>query len=120
MVNHYAKIWHVRLGVANNTHPLSWWGGGHKRKRSNLEFAGRSHYHPQLRVHLTYSSIPHYRIYTKREVYNLVCVCVLWGIMGKTRNYRCQARLRDSTEVTLELWLNISNCCVILHKHPKF
>ena len=22
------KIWHVRLGVANNMHPLSWGGGG--------------------------------------------------------------------------------------------
>ena len=33
IVNHYVKILHVHLGVANNMHPLSW-GGGHKRKRS--------------------------------------------------------------------------------------
>ena len=32
IVNHYVKILHVHLGVANNMHPLSW--GGHKRKRS--------------------------------------------------------------------------------------
>ena len=31
IVNHYVKIMHVRLGVANNMHPLSW---GHKRNRS--------------------------------------------------------------------------------------
>ena len=30
--NHHVKKWHVRLGGANNMHPLSW--GGHKRKRS--------------------------------------------------------------------------------------
>ena len=35
IVNHYVKIWHVRLGGANNMRPLSWGGGGgHKRKRS--------------------------------------------------------------------------------------
>ena len=28
IVNHYVKILHVRLGVANNMHPLSWGGGG--------------------------------------------------------------------------------------------
>ena len=28
MVNFYVKIWHVRLGGANNMHPLSWGGGG--------------------------------------------------------------------------------------------
>ena len=33
IVNHYVKILHVPLGVANNMHPVSW-GGGHKRKRS--------------------------------------------------------------------------------------
>ena len=33
IVNHFVKILHVHLGVANNMHPLSW-GGGHKRKRS--------------------------------------------------------------------------------------
>ena len=37
-VNHYVKIWHVRLGwggggVANNMHPLSWEGGGGQRER---------------------------------------------------------------------------------------
>ena len=26
--NHYVKIWHVLLGRANNTHPVSWWGVG--------------------------------------------------------------------------------------------
>ena len=34
IVNHYVKILHVRLGVANIMHPLSW--GGHKRKRSDF------------------------------------------------------------------------------------
>ena len=28
----------MRLGVANNMHPLSWGGGGHKRKRSKFYF----------------------------------------------------------------------------------
>ena len=28
IVNHYVKILHVRLGGANNMHPLSWGGGG--------------------------------------------------------------------------------------------
>ena len=28
IVNHYVKILHVHLGVANNMHPLSWGGGG--------------------------------------------------------------------------------------------
>ena len=28
IVNHHVKIWHVRLGGANNMHPLSWGGGG--------------------------------------------------------------------------------------------
>ena len=28
IVNHYVKILHVYLGVANNRHPLSWGGGG--------------------------------------------------------------------------------------------
>ena len=36
IANHYVKILHVPLGVANNMHPLSWGGGGHKRKRSEL------------------------------------------------------------------------------------
>ena len=27
IINHYIKIWHVRLRVANNIHPLSWGGG---------------------------------------------------------------------------------------------
>ena len=37
IVNHYVKILHVHLGVANNMRPLSCGGGGgHKRKRSNL------------------------------------------------------------------------------------
>ena len=27
IVNHYVKIWVVRLGIANNMHPLSWGGG---------------------------------------------------------------------------------------------
>ena len=36
IVNHYVKILHVHLGVANNMHPLSWGGGGYKRKRSKL------------------------------------------------------------------------------------
>ena len=31
VVNHHVKIWHVRLGGANNMRPLSW---GHNRKRS--------------------------------------------------------------------------------------
>ena len=34
-VIHYVKKLHVRLGVANNMHPLSG-GGGHKRKRSKI------------------------------------------------------------------------------------
>ena len=29
------KKWHVRLGVANNMHPLTW-GWGNKRKRSKI------------------------------------------------------------------------------------
>ena len=37
-VNRYVKIWHVHLGCANNIHPLSWGGGGHKRKRSKNIF----------------------------------------------------------------------------------
>ena len=41
IVNHYVKILHVRLGVANNMHPLSW-GGGHKQKRSKCLFIGRN------------------------------------------------------------------------------
>ena len=28
MVNRYVKIWHVRLGGANNMHPLNGGGGG--------------------------------------------------------------------------------------------
>ena len=35
IVNHYVKIWHVRLGVANNMHPLSWGGGGTNGKNPN-------------------------------------------------------------------------------------
>ena len=27
-VNHYVKIWQVRLDGANNTHSLNWGGGG--------------------------------------------------------------------------------------------
>ena len=38
IVNHYVKILHVRLGGANNMRPLSWGGGGHKRKRSSNLF----------------------------------------------------------------------------------
>ena len=30
IVNHYVKIWHIRLGGENNMHPLRW---GYKRKR---------------------------------------------------------------------------------------
>ena len=38
IVNHYVKIWHLRLGGANNMHPLptKLGLGGHKGKRSNL------------------------------------------------------------------------------------
>ena len=28
LVNHYVKLWHVRLEVANHMHPLSGGGGG--------------------------------------------------------------------------------------------
>ena len=36
--NPYVKnIWHMRLGGANNMHPLSW-GGGYKQKKSNCSF----------------------------------------------------------------------------------
>ena len=35
ILNRYVKIWHVRLRCAHNMHPLSWEGGGHKRKRSS-------------------------------------------------------------------------------------
>ena len=35
IVNHYVRLWQVRLGGANNMHPLgAGVGGGHKRKRS--------------------------------------------------------------------------------------
>ena len=39
IVNHYEKIWHVRLGDANNMHPLSIGGGGGlgaQKKRSEF------------------------------------------------------------------------------------
>ena len=35
IVNHYVKIWHMRLGDANNRHPLSW-GGAQTEKIQKL------------------------------------------------------------------------------------
>ena len=32
IVYHYVKIWHVRLGDANNMQPLSWGGGAQTEK----------------------------------------------------------------------------------------
>ena len=37
-VNHYVKIWHVCLGVANNTHPLSWRGGGEGAQTGKIQY----------------------------------------------------------------------------------
>ena len=36
IVNRYVKILLVHLGGENNMRPLSWGGGGYKRKRSNI------------------------------------------------------------------------------------
>ena len=36
IVNHYVKILHVHLGVANNMHPLSWGGGAQTEKILNF------------------------------------------------------------------------------------
>ena len=43
-VNHYVKIWHVRLVGANNMHPLSWWGA--QTEKIDFSFLSRS-YHSQ-------------------------------------------------------------------------
>ena len=37
LVNHYVKIWLVRLGGANNMRPLSWGGGGQTEKILKLK-----------------------------------------------------------------------------------
>ena len=42
IVNRYAKIWHVRLGGANNMHPPSWkrGGGTNPESRCQRRFSG--------------------------------------------------------------------------------
>ena len=42
IVNHYVKIWHVRLGGANNMRPLSWGGGTNGKDPFSLRKKGRN------------------------------------------------------------------------------
>ena len=39
IVNHYVKVWHVRLGGANNMRPLSRGGGGGTNENDPLFFS---------------------------------------------------------------------------------
>ena len=54
IVNHYVKILHVHLGVANNMHPLSWGGTNGKDPKNVTQFKSRvSCVHVQAVVRLS-------------------------------------------------------------------